>query len=387
MFGFTYYSPTEIVFGPGTEALAGALVQKWGGSRVLVVCGGHSARASGLLDRLLQSLTQAGLAWSVLEGVRPNPLLSAARAGVKQVSDFGADFLLGVGGGSVLDTAKAIANGAANPDTDLWDFWTRKAVLTRALPVGAVLTIPASGSESSDSAVLTQDGTLTKRGLSSPFHRPKFAIMNPELTCTLPREQVACGVVDIMMHTMDRYFSKPTGNELTDEIAQGLLRTVIRNGKRALDHPGDCQAMSELMWAGSLSHNGLTGLGAPNDFAPHQLGHVLSGKYDVAHGASLSAVWGSWARYCYPTNPDRFVQFGREVWGVDGALAAIEVAEEYFRRLEMPTCLSELGIPVQDQAGLEDLARRCTFDRTRTIGTFQVLDYDGILKIYQMANR
>ena len=161
---------------------------------------------------------------------------------------------------------------------------------------------------------------------------------------------------------------------------------MVRNGRRAFENPGDAQAMSELMWAGSLSHNGLTGLGAPNDFAPHQLGHVLSGKYGVAHGASLSAVWGSWARYCYETNPDRFVQFGREVWGVDGAMPAIEAAENYFRSLEMPVCLSELGVPVQDQAGLEDLAQRCTFDRTRTIGTFRILDYGDILQIYQLAN-
>ncbi len=386
MFGFTYYSPTEIVFGPETEALAGPLVRKWGGSRVLVVCGGHSARSSGLLDRVVQSLTQEGLACAVLEGVQPNPLLSTAQAGVEQARQFGADFLLGVGGGSVLDTAKAIADGAASPSTGLWDFWSRKTPLVQALPVGAVLTIPAAGSESSDSAVLTQDETQIKRGLSSPLHRPRFAVMNPELACTLPRYQVACGTVDIMMHTMDRYFSKPTGNELTDEIAQGLLRTVVRNGRRAFENPGDAQAMSELMWAGSLSHNGLTGLGAPNDFAPHQLGHVLSGKYGVAHGASLSAVWGSWARYCYETNPDRFVQFGREVWGVDGAMPAIEAAENYFRSLEMPVCLSELGVPVQDQAGLEDLAQRCTFDRTRTIGTFRILDYGDILQIYQLAN-
>lgn len=386
MYGFTYYSPTEIVFGPDTENLTGALTAKWGGKRVLVVCGGHSARASGLLDRVLKSLEQAGMAYAVLEGVQPNPLLSVAQTGVRQALEFGADFLLGIGGGSALDTAKAIADGTANPETDLWDFWSRKVPLTRALPVGAVLTIPAAGSESSDSAVLTQDGTQTKRGLSSPLHRPKFAVMNPVLTYTLPQYQIACGTVDIMMHTMDRYFSKPTGNELTDEIAQGLLRTVIRNGRRALDYPGDYQAMSELMWAGSLSHNGLTGLGAPNDFAPHQLGHVLSGKYNVAHGASLSAVWGSWARYCCPTNPDRFVQFGREVWGVDGALAAIEATENYFRSLEMPVCLSDLGIPVQDPAGLEDFAQRCTFGRTRTIGTFQILDYDDIVKIYQLAN-
>lgn len=394
MQAFEFYSPTHIIFGPSTEGQAGQQVSAYGGSRVLVVYGGQSAVKSGLLDRVLASLTQAGIVYETLGGVRPNPRLSLARKGVEQALAFRADFLLAAGGGSVIDAAKAIADGAANPGVDLWDLWTRKVPLAAALPLGAVLTIPASGSESSDSAVLTNDETMVKRGLSSSLHRPKFAIMNPELTLTLPPYQVACGTVDIMMHTMDRYFNPITTNDLTDTIAEGLLRCVIRNGRLALERPGDYQAMSELMWAGSLSHNDLTGLGGRLDFAPHQLGHELSAKFDVAHGASLSAIWDSWARYCYRTDPARFARFGVNVWGLerDGrddetvALEAIEHTARFFRSIGMPTSLSELGCGVLSEDLLQDLAHRCTFFGARTIGTFQVLGYEDIFAIYRLAN-
>ena len=391
---FEFYSPTRILFGTGTELQAGAQICALGGTRVLLVCGGKSAAASGLLGRVEQSLKEAGLVLQILSGVRPNPRLSLAREGVRQALDFGADFILALGGGSVIDTAKAIADGAANPGTDLWQLWLRRVPLTRALPVGAILTIPAAGSECSDSAVLTNEETQEKRGLSSDLHRPRFAILNPALTTTLPPYQVACGVVDIMMHTMDRYFNPCTDNNLTDELAEALLRCVIQNGRRALEHPGDLHAMSELMWAGSLSHNGLTGLGGIKDFAPHQLGHELSAMFDATHGATLSAVWGSWARYCLNSNPARFVRFGERVWGLDpqgktpeeAALAAIEATESFFRSLHMPTGLSDLGCGVLDEATLNELALRCTYHKTRTIGSFRILDEGDILAIYHMAN-
>lgn len=392
---FEFYSPTKIIFGPNTEELAGQQVTAYGGSRAMVVYGGSSAIKSGLLERVLHSLDRAGVTHECVGGVKPNPRLSLAYEGIKKAVDFRADFILAIGGGSVIDTAKAIADGAANPELDIWDdFWMKKYPLSRSLPVGVVLTIPAAGSESSDSAVLTKDDTHEKRGLSSSFHRPRFAIMNPELTFTLPRYQVTCGIVDIMMHTMDRYFNPVTTNELTDEIAEGLLRNTIRNGRRAVEHPGDYQAMSELMWAGSLSHNGLTGLGNKTDFAPHQLGHELSAMFDVAHGASLSAIWDSWARYCVHTDPDRFARFAQNVWGLDHqgkdpsvlAMEGIEATCQFFRSLDMPTCLSQLSCGVQPESVLEDLTYRCTFSKTRTIGTYQVLDYNDILAIYCLAN-
>ncbi|MGE4277457.1 MAG: iron-containing alcohol dehydrogenase [Lawsonibacter sp.] len=394
MQAFEFYSPTHIFFGPGTEEQTGKQAAAHGASRVLVVYGGQSAVKSGLLDRILSSLDQAGLAHSALGGVHPNPHLSLARAGVEQALAFGADFLLAVGGGSVIDTAKAIADGAANPGVDLWDLWEKTVPLTASLPVGVVLTIPAAGSESSNSAVLTNEETKAKRGLASDLHRPRFAILNPELTATLPPYQISCGVVDIMMHTMDRYFNPITTNDLTNEIAEGLLRTTIHNGSLALGHLGDYQAMSELMWAGSLSHNGLTGLGGIMDFAPHQLGHELSAMFDVAHGASLSAIWDSWARYCCQTDLARFSRFGVKVWGLDPAgkddeslaLEAIETTAAYFRSLYMPTSLSALGCGVLPEETLQELAYRCTFQKTRTIGSFRVLGYEDILAIYRLAN-
>lgn len=394
MQSFEFYAPTQIVFGPDTHLQTARQIQAHGGSRVLVVYGGQSAVKSGLLDQILNDLRQSDLPYEVLGGVRPNPHLELAREGVLKALAFHADFILAVGGGSVIDTAKAIADGAANPEVDIWDFWLRKVPLTTALPVGVVLTISAAGSECSDSAVLTRDDTLEKRGLSSVFHRPRFAIMNPELTFTLPKYQISCGIVDIMMHTLDRYFNPVTNNELTDEIAQGLLRCTIKNGRQALAQKNDYQSMSELMWAGTISHNGLTGLGNRQDFAPHQLGHELSAKFDVAHGASLSAIWDSWARYCVDANPGRFAQYGVQVWGLDPtgkeekelALAAIDATADYFRSIGMPTCLSELGCGILSEEVLDDLSFRCTFRGARTIGTFKVLDQQDILTIYRMAN-
>ena len=319
MHAFQYYVPTEIVFGAGSVSKLPELLKKRKLSRVLVVYGGSSARKSGLLDRVFQLLEKAGVSYQTLGGVQPNPRVALAREGVKLALSFGAELILAVGGGSVIDTCKAIAHGAANPETDLWEFWKKRAVLTRSMPVGVVLTIPAAGSETSDSAVLTNAESGEKRGLNTDLNRPVFAILDPVLAATLPNHQVACGVSDILMHTMDRYFNPVTDNDLTDELAEALLRVVLRNGPAAVQDPHDETAMSEIMWAGSLSHNGLTGLGGNKDFAPHQLGHALSEKFDVYHGESLTAIWSSWARYVLDTDVSRFARFARNVWGVEAA--------------------------------------------------------------------
>lgn len=392
MQGFSFYSPTEVVFGKEAELKTSEEIKKYGGSRVLVVYGGGSVKKSGLLAKIEKELENAGLAYIELPGVQPNPRLSLARKGVALAIKFKVDFILAVGGGSVIDTAKGVAHGAANPETDIWSFWTGDAELKKSLPVGAVLTISAAGSETSDSAVLTNDETNTKRGLSTPFNRPKFAIMDPEITYTLPKFQVSCGIVDIMMHTLDRYFTKTEGNELTDEIAESLLRVVIKNGKTAMENPRDYEAMSELMWCGSISHNGMTGLGAVTDFAPHQLGHELSGMFDVAHGASLSTIWGSWATYCYHEKPERFQRFAEKVWDIKNenaevaAVAAIEKTVSYFASIGMPTCFTELGIGVQSEEILKELALRCMFYGKRKVGHFKVLDQEDAFKIYKLAN-
>ena len=390
MRNFTWKIPTEVVFGRDTERQAGALVRKYGGSRVLVVYGGGSAVRSGLLDRICGALTAEGLYCRTFGGVQPNPRLEKAREGVKLAIGEGIDFLLAVGGGSVIDTAKAIAHGTANPETDIWDFWQKKAALERSLPVGAVLTIPAAGSEMSDSAVLTDEATARKWGLSTELNRPAFAILNPALTATLPKYQVACGTADILMHTLDRYFNPCADNELTDAIAEALLRTVIANGPVAVENPGSYQAMSELMWAGSLSHNGLTGLGGQKDFAVHQLGHELSARYDVAHGASLTAVWNAWACYVCGSNPARFARYARNVWGLENggedALAeqGIEATVKFFRSLGLPTTIGELGITLTD-GDLGRLADGCSRGRSRTIGSLRLLDWDDMRAIYEAA--
>ena len=393
MQSFQYYIKTDVVFGEGSVCRTAELVKKHGGSRVLVVYGGGSAKRSGLLDRVFALLDEALLPYDSIGGVQPNPRVELAREGVKRAVEFRADLILAVGGGSVIDTAKAIAHGAANPETDIWEFWKRRAVPARSTPVGVILTIPASGSETSDSAVLTNEQECEKRGLNTDLNRPAFAILDPKLAMTLPPRQVSCGVTDILMHTLDRYFTPADDNELTDALAEALLRVVIRNGPKVVENENDLHAMSEIMWCGSVSHNGLTGLGAPREFTTHQLGHALSEKFDAIHGESLSAMWGSWARYVWETKPARFARFARNVWDVDdvdadeAAMLGIEATENFFRSLHMPVSLGELkGVGVQSEEGLQELALRCSYQKTRTIGSFRVLGYDEMLEIYRLAN-
>lgn len=392
MHSFTYLSPTEVVFGKDTQMQTARYARRYGASRILLVYGGGSVIRSGLLEQVRQHLEADNISCQVFGGAKANPTLEHAREGVRLALETGADFILGIGGGSAIDTAKAIAIGAANPDTDIWEYWSKVQKPSRALPVGVILTIPAAGSETSDSSVLTNTETGSKRGLSTVLNRPKFAIMNPELTYTLPVYQVACGVTDIMMHTLDRYFN-PIDNEMTDAIAEALLRTVITKGRTAVKDPHDYDSMSELMWAGSLSHNGLTGLGGLPDFAVHQLGHELSAMFDTAHGASLSTVWESWALEVWRARPSRFARYAKNVWNISGdneealALAGIHATADYFRELGMPTGFGENpDIGIQEDAVLRDLAYRCSFQHTRTIGTFMELNEEEIYRIYKNAN-
>lgn len=393
MDNFVQYTPTEVIFGRGTESQTGEEVRKWGGSRVLLVYGGGSAVRSGLIGRVEKSLEEAGIACKEFGGVKPNPRLAYAEEGVREALAFRADFILAVGGGSAIDTAKAIAHGTANPETALWDIWTKKVPLTKSLPVAAVLTIPAAGSEMSDSAVLTNEAIGKKGGINTPFNRCKFAVMNPELAATLPPYQIACGVTDIMMHTMERYFIADAVCEMTDCIAEGLLRTVIKNGKKVLEAPADYDAMAEVMWCGSLSHNNLTECGRGKDFSVHKLGHALSAKYDVAHGASLASVWGSWARFLYQDKAlGRFVQFAERVWGISAegktaeetALEGIEKTEAFFASIGMPTSLAALGV-TPDEEELWALALDATMQDTVKLTRIRPLGAKEVLAIYQMA--
>ncbi len=393
---FVYYAPTEIVFGPDTELRAAELVRKYGGSRVLVIYGGHSAVKSGLIGRIAENLRAAGL--EVLErgGVVPNPLVSTAREMVKAGLAFGADFVLGVGGGSVMDTAKGVAHALASPEHDIWDFWTGTKV-TKSLPVGAVLTISAAGSETSNSAVLTNDLVTppTKRGINTDFNRCRFAIMNPELTMTLPKFQIGAGAADIFMHTSERYFAAILGNHLSDEIAEGLFRDIIFYGPRGVEDPSDYEAMSEIMWCGSVSHVGLTGIGSKGDtprdgdWACHQLGLAISALYDSTHGATLTAVWAAWCRYVKDANIARFAQFARKVYGItepdDEKVAeeGIRRTNDFFRSLGMPLSLTELLGHTPTDEEIEAIATECTYGKKRTIGSFKELNFDDITAIYK----
>ena len=392
MNSFTFYTPTEIIFGKGAEAKTGEVVKKHGGRRVLVVYGGGSVKKSGLLERVEENLQAAGILFEEFGGAQPNPLLSHARNGVRAAAKFGADLILAVGGGSVIDTAKAIAHGAANLDTDIWEFWSGRRTVERSIPVGVVLTIAAAGSETSNSAVLTNAETGKKCGINTDFNRPAFAIMNPELTYTLPRRELACGIADIMMHTLDRYFTHEAGNHFTDRVAEALLKNVVIYAKKAMVNHRDYEAMSELMWCGSVSHNGFTSLGRTMDFGVHKLGHELSGKFGVTHGASLTTMWGSWARYVLPDAPERFAQYAENAWGLtvgttlERARAGIRETEEFWQSLGLPLCFTELGIGVQDEETLAYLADMCTDFGQKTVAFFHPIDRETALAIYRQAN-
>ena len=345
MENFTYYTPTKVVFGKGTEKQTGDLVKEQGCRKVLVHYGSGSVKRTGLLDRIYASLDEAGISYVSLGGVVPNPRLSLIYQGIDLCRKEGVDFILAVGGGSVIDSAKAIGYGVADEEQgDVWDFYEKTREPKACLPVGVVLTISAAGSEMSNSSVITNEKGWLKRGCNYDICRARFAVMNPEITMTLPKYQTACGCTDIMMHTMERYFNQSDNMELTDGISEHLLRTVMNNAKILMTEPDNYQARAEVMWAGSLSHNGLTGCGTDGgDWACHQLEHELGGMFDVAHGAGLAAVWGSWARYVMDARPESFVMFSVYVMWLEtayediaSALSVVEKMYVFLRQIEMP---------------------------------------------------
>ena len=389
---FNFYSPTQVVFGKSAEEQLAALVKRYGGTRVLVHYGGGSARRSGLLDKVFGLLSDAGIGYVELGGVVPNPLLSLVKDGIALCRKEKIDFILAVGGGSVIDSAKAIAYGVPYDD-DPWDFWDGKAVPQSSLPVGTILTIPAAGSEMSDSCVVTRDEDQNKRGFNNDLCRCKFAIMNPERTYTLPPYQTAAGATDIMMHTMERYFSRYDGMTLTDSIAEALLRTVKDSVFEVLKNPTDYRHRAQIMWAGSLSHNNLTECGLEKDFATHRLEHELSALFGVTHGAGLAAMWGSWARFVMPKHVSRFVQYAINVMGVTNdltdpegtALRGIEATERFFHAIGMPTSIHELlGRKVTDDE-IALMVRKCSRGGIITLGSIEKIGPKEMETIYRMA--
>ncbi len=389
---FKFYAPTEVVFGENSEEQVARLIKKYGGTKVLVHYGGKSAERSGLLDKVCKQLQDEGIQFVKLGGVVPNPRLSLAKQGIELCRKEGIDFILAVGGGSVIDSSKCIAYGVCY-DGDVWDFYLGKAQPTKMLPLAAVLTIPAAGSEMSEASVITNEDGDVKLGYSNDLSRPKFAIMNPRRTFTLPPYQTAAGVTDIMMHTMERYFNTDGDMTLTDEIAEALMRTMKACVFEVLKNPEDYRNRAQIMWGGSLAHNDVTGCRNNGDWATHQLEHELSGMFDVTHGAGLAAIWPSWARYVMHENLSRFVRFAVNVMEVPNdftdpegtALRGVEAMERFYHAIGMPVNIRELiGRDVTDEE-IQEMTRKCSRDYQRTCGQFKVLKAEDMKAIYCMA--
>lgn len=392
MQNFEFYTPTRMIFGKDTHQKVGEVIKGYGFSKILLHYGMGSVKKSGLYDEIVKSLLNSGIEYEELGGVEPNPKLSLVKKGIEIARDFGAELILAVGGGSVIDSSKLIAAGTLY-DGDPWDFPSKKASVTKALPVATILTLSASGSEMSNSCVITNEEGWLKRGYGTDYNRPLFSICNPCLTYTVNPYQTACGIVDIMMHTLERYFTPGEPFMITDEMAEGVLRATIKAGKAAMENPEDYEARANLMWAGSLSHNNLTGVGTPFLMGCHQLEHELSGMFDnVSHGAGLAVIYPAWAKFMYKHNPKRFKQLAINVWDVnpDGktdeevALEGIEASEAFFVSIGMPVKLCELGIDINDSA-IEEMSNKCTFFGERTLPDYVELGKEEIADIFRLA--
>lgn len=383
---FIYNTPTKVYFGKDKEKQVGQIVAEYGYKKVMIQYGQGSAKRSGLIDTVLSSLKENGVECVALGGVEPNPKITFVREAIKVAKQENVDLILAVGGGSVIDSCKFTALGAKS-DSDVWDMAMGKVKPVDAIPVACILTMSAAGSEMSNSAVITNLELNMKKGCGTELNRCKFAICNPELTYTVSPYQTACGVVDIMSHTMERYFTLFPETDLTDRIAESVLKAVISAGEVVMKDAYNYDARATIMWGSSLSHNGLTACGRENFLAVHQLEHAVSGLYDsVAHGAGLAVLFPAWARYVYKQNVQRFAQFARRVWDVvesDDVLAAeqgIEKMAEYFKKINMPSKLSDFGI---DKSACGELADLCTYQRTRTIKSYVTLGYQEIKEIFE----
>ena len=388
MDNFIYHSPTKVLFGKGGEANAGEIIKGYGFQKVLLHYGGGSVKRTGLYDVVTKSLADAGVSFVELGGVEPNPKLPLVREGIALCRAEKVDMILAVGGGSVIDSSKAIGMGL-KLDCDIWDIFAGKTRPVTTVPVGVILTLAAAGSELSNSCVITNPDGGLKRGHNNDICRPLFAILNPALTVTVDKFQTACGIVDILMHTVERFFGTPARTMLTDSFAIGLMRTVIDAGKRAMANPADTDARGELMWASSLSHNGITGNGRTGDWASHQMEHEISGMFDrVAHGAGLSVVFPAWAQYVCHVDYARFAQFAVEVWDIapgnsdeETAFAGIDAAKAFFKSLDMPTSFADLGIGEESIAPMAEKS----FASQETRGFFTPVRKADMIEIFKLA--
>ena len=388
MNNFNFYSPTLFVFGKERENEAGKLVKRFGGTKVLIHFGGGSVIKSGLLDRVKQSLTAEDISFVELGGVMPNPRSGLVYTGIEICKREKIDFVLAVGGGSVIDSSKAIALGALY-DGDFWDFYQGKA-MTKALPVATILTISAAGSEGSGNSVITHENGMLKRGCGGDALRPVFSVLNPELTCTLPAYQTACGCTDMMAHVMERYFTNTQEVEITDRLCESILLTIIKEAPKALANPADYDARANLMWAGMVAHNDVCGVGREQDWSTHALEHELSALYDVAHGAGLAVMFPAWMKYVMNHDVMRFAQMAVRVWGCEmdfqqpekTALQGIYKLEQFLSSMGMPVRFSGLGAKAED---IPTLVKTLFSSGAATLGNFVKLNADDARKIYELA--
>lgn len=393
MLNFSYFLPTKVIFGKDTQHQVGEEIKKRGGTRVLVHYAANAQWAEPLLKEIYASLATAGVSYVSLGGVVPNPRLSLIREGIDLGKKEKVDFILAVGGGSVIDSAKGIGYGLTDEEEgDVWDFYTRKRTPKNCMPVGVVLTLAGTGSETSDGSVVTNEDGWLKRDVGTDYARPRFAIMNPELTYSLPAYQTASSSTDIIMHAMERYFTQVDHVELSDRLCESVMKTVMHHLPILLKDPKNYDSRAEIMWTATVCHNGLLTAGRKGDWASHNIEHELGGMFDVAHGAGLCAVWGSWARYVYEENVMRFAQFAVNVMGCTmdfqhpevTALEGIEAMENFFRLVKMPTSIHEMGIDLTEE-NIKTLAAKCSNNGTRTVGAFKVLKQDDMEAIYRLA--
>ena len=388
MNNFTFYSPTMFAFGQGEASRVGALVRQFGGSKVLLMAGGGSVKKNGAYDAVAVSLKEAGLPWCELWGVQANPRSGKVYEGIELARTEGADFLLAIGGGSVIDTAKAIAIGVPY-DGDFWDFFSGK-MPEQALPVGTVLTIAASGSEGSPDSIITNEKTLEKNGAEADCLRPCFSVLDPALTESLPAYQTACGITDIMAHTFERYFTNTPDVEVTDRMLEGVLLAMLHEGRRVMEDPHNYEARANIMWAGMVCHNDIMGVGRQQDWNSHHLEHVLSAKYDCAHGAGLAVIMPAWMRYCAEHGGEkRLAQMAVRVFGCQmdfddpkrTALEGIEAFRAFLRSIGMPLTFAEIGA---DPADIPELVKMNHIGDGKT-GGYIGLDRQAHFDIYNLA--
>lgn len=386
MLNFKFQNKTKIIFGKDTESNVGKELKAFG-KKVLLHYGGGSIKKYGLYDKIIANLKDHDIEFIELAGVEPNPKLSLVRQGIELCKKEDIDSILAIGGGSVIDSAKAIAVGAKY-DGDVWDFFLAKASVKDTLPVGVVLTIPAAGSESSAGSVITNEEGQYKKAFGSPLIRPVFAILNPEITYTLPKYQTAAGIVDMLAHTMERYFTNEKHVDLTDRLCEATMKSIIHNGRLVINNPNDYNSRAEIMWASTVAHNDFIATGRLGDWASHNIEHELSGIYDITHGAGLAIIFPAWMKYVYKHDIARFLQFASRVWDVDENFAsdeeiileAIRRMEVFFKDIDMPITLSGANIPTDK---LEEMARKATEFGAQ--GNFVKLDKDDVLKIYELA--